>query len=153
MVLLPSRGTLFPHPLAVEGHIVAMSRSLDIERLKSAYLHGIFPWYNEREPVLWWFPKPRAVLFPSSLRVHKSMRSLINRRPWSISWDRAFKEVIRNCAEVPRKGQRGTWITPQMQARYIELHQLGWAHSVEVWEGDVLVGGLYGVLVGRVFFI
>ncbi len=152
MFLLPSRGTLFPHPLAVEGDIVGVTKSLNVERLQSAYLHGIFPWYNEGEPVLWWFPKPRAVLFPSKLRVHKSMRNVLNRRPWRVSWDRAFAEVIRHCAVVPRKGQRGTWITEEIQAGYIQLHHLGWAHSVEVWEGDALVGGLYGVLVGRVFF-
>jgi leucyl/phenylalanyl-tRNA--protein transferase len=131
--------------------LLAAGGDLSPERLLSAYRRGIFPWFGEGDPILWWSPDPRTVLFPEGLRVSRSLRKRLRRRELGASMDRSFGAVIQACA-APRGGDGGTWIVPRMVAAYETLNRLGWAHSVEVWEGDRLVGGLYGVALGRVFF-
>lgn len=131
--------------------LLAIGGDLSPERLLEAYRQGIFPWYSEGQSILWWSPDPRLVLFPSELKVSRSLRKVINKGLFRITMDRAFPEVIRACAE-PREYEDGTWITPDMEAAYLHLHRLGWAHSVEAWHGGELVGGFYGVAIGRVFF-
>lgn len=144
---------VFPDPtLAEEGGLLAVGGDLRPERLVLAYRHGIFPWYSEGRPILWWCPSPRLVLFPSELVVRRSLRKVLRRAPYRITMDERFADVIEACASIPRPGQHGTWITEAMRAAYIELHHLGLAHSVEAWEGDELVGGLYGVSLGTAFF-
>jgi leucyl/phenylalanyl-tRNA--protein transferase len=124
---------------------------LDFATLLAAYRHGIFPWYSEDEPVQWWSPNPRFVLPPGDLRVTDSLRKTMRKPGWTVTLDQAFERVMRACASVPRPGQDGTWITEEMIAAYVELHRRGHAHSVEVsWQGE-LVGGLYGVAIGRIF--
>ncbi|MBN2800311.1 MAG: leucyl/phenylalanyl-tRNA--protein transferase [Deltaproteobacteria bacterium] len=143
---------LFPSPaLADSSGLLAVGGDLSPKRLVLAYASGIFPWYSDDQPLLWWSPDPRMVLHTEELHVHRSLAKRIRRGDYAITMDRAFDRVIRACAEVPRPGQGGTWITEEMMASYQELHRLGYAHSVEAWRGDALVGGLYGVAVGRMF--
>jgi leucyl/phenylalanyl-tRNA--protein transferase len=132
--------------------IVALGGNLSPGMLLSAYRQGIFPWFSPGEPVLWWSPDPRFVLFPSNLHVSRSMRKVLNRNRFRISFDTAFSQVIEECKNIYRKGQNGTWITDSMKTAYEKLHELGYAHSVEVWQGEVLAGGLYGVSLGACFF-
>ena len=142
----------FPDPQqADEQGILCIGGDLSLERLKLAYQLGIFPWYNEGEPIIWWSLNPRFVLFPEELKVAKSMRSYFNNNKFKVTYNKAFKEVIAACKRINRKGQFGTWITNEMEAAYINLHQNGIAHSVEVWRKDQLVGGLYGVATGKIF--
>ncbi len=124
---------------------------LSPERLLAAYREGIFPWYSEGEPLLWWSPDPRFVLFPEELRISRSMRQCLKKQLFRITFDHAFQSVIAACRK-PRPGQDATWITQAMQEAYIALHDLGYAHSVEVWQEESLVGGLYGVSLGHTFF-
>ena len=131
--------------------LLAIGGSLNPQRLKSAYCQGIFPWYNEDQPILWWSPDPRAVLFPEKLHVSRSLRKTLRNNPFTFSMDHAFEAVITACGE-PRLKQQGTWISPEMKAAYCNMHQLGYAHSVECWLHDDLVGGLYGLAFGKVFF-
>jgi len=131
--------------------LLAVGGDLSPRRLLNAYRHGIFPWYSEGQPILWWSPDPRLVLFPDRLRVSRSLRKILRKEMFRITLDQAFPEVIRACA-APRAGDQGTWITPAMQAAYVRLHELGHAHSVEAWLEGKLVGGLYGVAIGRMFF-
>ncbi len=131
--------------------ILALGGDLRVERLLLAYRSGIFPWYEEGQPIIWWAPDPRFVLFPDRLRISKSMQRILRSDRFSSSWDKAFSTVIQHCRHIPRAGQSGTWITPQMEAAYTKLHQKGHAHSIEVWQNNELVGGLYGVIVGRCF--
>lgn len=133
--------------------LLAIGGSLDPDTLLSAYHQGIFPWYSDDQPLLWWSPDPRAVLFPEQLHVSHSLRKTINSGRFSVTADQAFDRVIRACA-TPRTAtdEAGTWITTAMRDAYNQLHQLGYAHSVEVWQADGLVGGLYGLALGRVFF-
>lgn len=131
--------------------LLAIGGDLSPERLKLAYQSGIFPWYNEGDPILWWAPESRMVLFPNELKVSKSMRSLFRKQTFSISCNTAFDEVIEACSSIPRDGQDGTWINDEMIAAYKELHRQGIAKSVEVWKGESLVGGLYGIDLGHVF--
>ena len=143
----------FPPPdQAEESGLLAVGGDLRPERLLLAYSLGIFPWYHEGIPILWYSPDPRTVLEPSALVVSRSLRKAIRRAPYRVTLDTAFGEVIRACAKVPRPGQDGTWITRDMIRAYDRLHELGYAHSVEAWRGDELVGGLYGVSLGRAFF-
>lgn len=143
----------FPHPETADEHgIVAIGGDLSVERLVLAYRHGIFPWFNDDEPVLWWSPDPRFVLFPKDLKVGRSLRKVIRNKGFEVRFDTAFDQVIAYCARLPRPGQGGTWITEEMRQAYLALHQTGWAHSVEVWLNNQLVGGLYGVAMGRFFF-
>ncbi|MFK8266865.1 leucyl/phenylalanyl-tRNA--protein transferase [Capnocytophaga cynodegmi] len=142
----------FPSPeTASEEGIVAYGYDLTPERLLEAYQNGIFPWYNEEEPVLWWSPNPRFVLFPEKLHISKNIKKLLRKNIYQVTYNQSFEEVIRNCASIPRKDQDGTWIHPEMIATYTQLHQLGYAHSVEVWYENQLVGGLYGIKMGNIF--
>jgi leucyl/phenylalanyl-tRNA--protein transferase len=143
---------LFPHPeLAEAGGLLGVGGDLDPDRLLLGYSMGIFPWYSEDQPILWFSPDPRFILHPRDLRVQRSLRKRIRRGDYQITMDRAFEQVISSCQKVPRPGQSGTWITQEMREAYIELHRRGFAHSVEAWEGEELVGGLYGVSIGSLF--
>lgn len=143
---------IFPSPeLAEEDGLLAVGGDLSPERLLLAYRHGIFPWYSDETPILWYSPHERFVLFPDKIKVSKSMRQVIRSGKFSTTENTAFAEVIKACASVPRQDQPGTWITSEMQEAYLKLHRLGFAHSIEVWEGETLAGGLYGVTVGNVF--
>lgn len=138
--------------MADPGGILAFGGDLSPERLLLAYQMGIFPWYNEEDPILWWSPDPRFVLFPNELKVSKSMRPYFNQKKFELTCDQAFEEVIRDC-QAPRDGQHfGTWITEDMVNAYNRLHELGYAHSVEVWQNGEMVGGLYGIALGKCFF-
>jgi len=137
---------MFPHPSeADENGLVAIGGDLSSERLIHAYNNGIFPWFNDDEPLLWWSPDPRMVLFPKELRVSKSMRVVLKKELFKITFNTAFESVIQQCAQVKRDDQDDTWITNDMTVAYIELHKQGIATSVEVWQDEVLVGGLYGI--------
>lgn len=131
--------------------LLAMGGDLSAERLVAAYRHGCFPWYSQGQPLMWWSPDPRTVLFPDELHIPRSLRKTLRQQHFRISYDSAFEQVIHACA-LPRSSDSGTWITPAMQSAYTRLHQLGHAHSVEVWHGQQLVGGLYGIAMGRLFF-
>lgn len=143
---------VFPDVELADDGLIAVGGDLSLERLLLAYKSGIFPWYNEDEPILWWSPNPRFVLFPDELKVSKSMSQLLKRQIFKVTENQCFEEVMRVCGEMPREGQDGTWINEDMVSAYVELYKNGYAHSVEVWENDKLVGGLYGVLLGKVFF-
>ena len=143
----------FPDPADAEPDgLLAVGGDLRPERLVAAYARGVFPWYDERSPILWWSPDPRLVLEPRELHVSRSLARTIRRGTYRVAADTAFEQVIRRCAAKGRPGQRGTWITPEMIAAYCELHRLGFAHSFEAWEGRRLAGGLYGVSLGAAFF-
>lgn len=156
MFILPPASTdlRFPpaHLASPEG-LLAIGGDLRAERLIEAYRHGIFPWYSEGQPILWWSPDPRAVLFPDKLKVSRSLRKTLRSARFTVTLDTCFSEVMEACA-APRTQypDGGTWITPEMREAYERLHQLGLAHSVETWQGGRLVGGLYGVALGAAFF-
>ena len=137
---------------ADESGLLAIGGDLSIERLKLAYSKGIFPWYEDGMPILWWSPDPRMVLFPEKMIISHSLRQSIKKQQFTITIDHAFEKVIRNCAKTTRKGEDGTWITTEMQNAYIRLHEAGYAHSAEAWLEGELVGGLYGVALGKAFF-
>jgi leucyl/phenylalanyl-tRNA--protein transferase len=144
---------IFPPPAMAEpSGVLAIGGDLRPERLLLAYSMGIFPWYSEDMPILWHSPDPRMVLTPATMHAGRSLRKAMRKRPYEIRLDTAFADVIAACAATPREGQRGTWITDEMMDAYIELHRRGLAHSAEAWQGDRLVGGLYGVSIGGVFF-
>lgn len=136
----------FPHvtEASPEG-LLAVGGDLSPERVLHAYRHGIFPWYENEEPILWWSPDPRFVLLPNELKVSKSMQKIIRKGRFRLTKNKAFEEVIDQCALIKREGQQGTWITSEMKEAYIKLHELGYAISVEVWQDRNLVGGLYGI--------
>lgn len=134
-----------------EDGIVAIGGDLSSERLLLAYKNGIFPWFEDDEPLLWWSPPKRMVLFLDELKISKSMRNIINRNIFTITYNTNFREVIKNCQSIKREGQPGTWITNEMVDAYCNLHELGFAKSLEVWQDNKLVGGLYGVDMGNVF--
>ncbi|MCD0468416.1 leucyl/phenylalanyl-tRNA--protein transferase [Flavobacterium sp. JAS] len=136
---------------ADEEGILAVGGDLNPERLKLAYKSGIFPWFNEGEPILWWAPDPRMVLFLDELIVSKSMRNILNRNQFKVTLNKSFKEVILNCQQIKRDGQNGTWISNEMIDAYCKLNEQGMAKSIEVWQDEVLVGGLYGIDLGHVF--
>jgi len=147
-------GYAFPDPaLAMDdpNGLLAVGGDLSMRRLLSAYRQGIFPWYSDGQPILWWSPDPRAVLTPDRLKVSRSLRKTLRQGRFTVTCDQAFAEVIGACAG-PRAGGPGTWITGEMMQAYTGLHRHGIAHSVEAWEGDELAGGLYGVALGRAFF-
>ncbi|MRI34347.1 leucyl/phenylalanyl-tRNA--protein transferase [Endozoicomonas sp. OPT23] len=131
--------------------LLAMGGNLTIDTLLEAYQRGIFPWYNEGEPLLWWSPDPRMVIAPNEVYISSSMKRLLKKKTYKVTFDSAFRDVIDACSE-PRSGQAGTWITEEMKQAYCQLHKAGYAHSVEVWKQDQLVGGLYGVAIDQVFF-
>ena len=141
----------FPDPLTAEGDIVAVGGNLSPGMLLSAYEQGIFPWYNAGDPILWQSPDPRFVIFPRTLHISRTMRKILNRGDFEISFNRDFNAVIRNCGEAERPRQEGTWITEDVIAGYAELHRLGYVHSAESRQNGVLVGGCYGVLLGKIF--
>lgn len=144
---------LFPDPqqaLSDPNGLLAVGGDLSPQRLVEAYYQGIFPWFNEHDPILWWSPDPRAIFIPKRHAVNKSMLKLLKKSPWRFSINKAFTEVIHACSQ-PRLTQQGTWISSDIQQAYIQLHKLGKAHSIEVWDNDELVGGLYGIAVGSVF--
>jgi leucyl/phenylalanyl-tRNA--protein transferase len=147
------REPIFPDPERAEPEgLLAVGGDLAPRRLLTAYAMGIFPWYEAGQPILWWCPSPRLVLFPAELHVGRSLRKVMNARRYEVRCDTAFERVIDRCAEKDRPGQDGTWITDEMRAAYVGLHGLGFAHSIEAWEGDELAGGLYGVSLGGTFF-
>lgn len=131
--------------------MLAIGGDLSAERLILAYQNGIFPWFSDDDPICWYSPHERCVIYPDRIKVSKSMKQTLKNGGFKVTENQAFDKVIANCAKIPRKDQPGTWITTEMQAAYINLHQLGWAHSVEVWKGAELVGGLYGIAIGKVF--
>jgi len=142
-----------PSDLANEDGILAVGGDLSTERLLLAYSQGLFPWFNPDDPILWWSPDPRFVLYPKNLKVAKSMRPYFNQKKFTVTYDTRFEEVMRACQQQYRKGQMGgTWISEEMIESYTQLHELGFAHSVEVWQGAEMVGGLYGISLGKVFF-
>lgn len=142
----------FPKPeLAEDDGLLAVGGDLSPERLMLAYQHGIFPWYSDETPILWYSPHERFVVFPERLKVSSSMNKVMKSGQFRITFDVAFNEVIEACASITRHGETGTWITSEMKAAYIKLHKAGYSHSVEVWENNILVGGLYGVVVNNVF--
>ena len=140
-----------PVHLAEPDGLLAMGGDLSSERLLLAYRNGIFPWY-EGDTILWWCPHPRFVLFPDELKVSKSIKTLLNKNELKFTTNKAFAQVIHHCKETKRPGQDGTWITNEVEKAYCRLHELGYAHSAEVWKNDELVGGLYGIKLDRVFF-
>ena len=131
--------------------ILAVGGDLSVERLLLAYRNGIFPWFDDDEPILWWSPPQRMVVNPQEYKIAKSLRNILNRKIFKITFNQNFSEVIRQCQQMKRNGQQGTWITDSMLEAYIKLHEIGIAKSVEVWQNDDLVGGLYGVDLGKVF--
>jgi len=143
---------IFPKPeLAEPDGLLAVGGDLSAGRLLLAYSQGIFPWYSDNSPILWYSPHERFVLFPDELNVSSSMKRVLNSNRFKVTANACFADVIEACAAVPRKDQDGTWITKDMKEAYINLHQLGHAHSIEVWQGNELVGGMYGIAVGDVF--
>lgn len=144
---------VFPDPaLAHESGILAVGGDLTPERLLLAYASGIFPWFEDDQPILWWSPDPRLILEPDHLHVPRSLAKVQRRGTYDIRWDTAFARVMQRCGTVPRPDQDGTWITQDMLDAYVRLHELGWAHSAEAWRDGELVGGLYGVSLGSAFF-
>ena len=144
---------VFPPPdYADPSGLIAIGGDLSSERLLEAYRVGIFPWYSDDQPILWWSPDPRLVLELDQFKIARSLRKTLKKGIFKVTFDRVFEEVIAACATVDRDGQQGTWITQEMQDAYIKLHGLGFAHSVETWFDNQLVGGLYGVSLGKAFF-
>lgn len=149
---LLSTDLVFPSVnLADKNGLLAIGGDLSAERLLLAYKSGIFPWYNQEEPIVWYSPDPRMVLFPKKLKISKSMKQIIRKNQFRATFNQNFSEVIANCKNSYREGQGGTWITDEMEQAYINLHNFGVAKSVEVWEGNELVGGLYGIDLGHIF--
>lgn len=137
--------------LAEPNGLLCAGGCLSPERLLKAYRQGIFPWYSDDEPILWWSPSPRMVLIPDQLKISRSLKKNLRNKAWRVTANKDFCNVMQACAEA-RAGQEGTWITAEMLAAYTELHECGHAHSIEVWQHNQLVGGLYGLLIGKVFF-
>lgn len=140
-----------PADQAMDDGLLAMGGDMHTERLLLAYRKGIFPWYDGDTP-LWWSPDPRFVLYPQRLKISKSMQALLRKQAFRFSVNQAFTQVIRSCKELQRRGQDGTWITDELESSFITLHQMGHAHSAEAWLGEELVGGLYGIRMGKLFF-
>jgi len=137
---------------ATKEGILAIGGDLSVERLLLAYKSGIFPWYEIDEPILWWSPNPRFVLFPEKLKVSKSMKQILRNKNYVVTVNKSFKDVINSCSKIKRFNQSGTWITNNMIDAYVKLHKLGYAKSIEVWRNNILVGGLYGIDLGNGVF-
>jgi len=152
MIILTSKLFFPPVDTANEDGIVAIGGDLSVERLLLAYRSGIFPWYNNDQPIIWWSPNPRFVLFAEKIKVSRSMQAVIKSREFTFSINKAFKQVIQQCKNIDRNEQDGTWITTEIEKAYTSLHKKGFAHSAETWLNAELVGGLYGVRIGNVFF-
>ncbi|MHA4893932.1 leucyl/phenylalanyl-tRNA--protein transferase [Pedobacter sp. PWIIR3] len=149
---LPDDQVIFPNPrLADPDGLLAVGGDLSLERLLLAYQNGIFPWFSEEDPICWYSPHERCVIYPKDVKVSKSMNKVLKSGMFSVTYNTAFEDVILNCAKIGRKDQPGTWITQEMQVAYIDLFEKGYAGSVEVWMNEKLVGGLYGVILGKVF--
>jgi leucyl/phenylalanyl-tRNA--protein transferase len=140
-----------PHTASSEG-LLAWGGDLTPQRLLHAYAQGIFPWFNDDDPILWWSPDPRLVLYPQDFKISKSFRRVLRNGEYEVRFDHDFVATIRACGQIPRPGQQGTWLHPEMQEAYIELHRRGFAHSIETYMEGELVGGLYGIAMGKVFF-
>ena len=154
-VLILAADTPFPplqQALTEPNGLVAIGGNLTPQRLLNAYRQGIFPWFSPGEPVLWWSPDPRMVLFPQALKIARSLRKVIQQQPFELRMNTQFSAVMQACAATPRPGQSGSWITDEMIAAYSQLHALGYAHSMEAWQDGQLVGGCYGVKIGRMFY-
>lgn len=153
MVRLDENEISFPDPELYDGHegVIAFGGDLSVERVWFGYQLGIFPWYNPGEEILWWCPDPRFVLFPKELKVSKSMRKILNRDVFTFTENQAFAKVIKNCQEISRKGQTGTWLSDELISTFTKLHEYGLAKSIEVWKGEELAGGFYGLQIGNVF--
>ena len=152
MIFQLSDELIFPDPaLSEEDGLLAIGGDLSLQRLILAYQNGIFPWFNEDDPILWYSPPERFVLFPKEIKISKSMRQVLRSKRFEVTHNRDFEAVMKNCASAPRAGQEGTWINSQMLEAYLRLHQKGFAHSVEVWVNKELIGGLYGILMNGVF--
>lgn len=152
MFLLNKELIFPPVEMADENGLLAIGGDLRTERLLLAYRKGIFPWYNEGEPICWWCPDPRFILYPAELKVSSSMKTILNSGKYTFTINRAFTEVIQNCKTITRKGQDGTWISPAVQKAYTLLHKQGLAYSAEAWTDGKLAGGLYGIRLGNIFF-
>lgn len=151
--ILDTANTDFPSPdSADESGLLAIGSNLNVATLLKAYRNGIFPWFNEGDPICWYHPDPRFVLFPDKIKISHSMRNVLNKHLFRFTFDRNFQEVIRNCRMAKRKDDPGTWITDKIEEAYTRLFNAGFAHSAEAWQHNELVGGLYGVLLGKVFF-
>ncbi len=151
MIFLSDKLIFPPVTLADENGLLAVGGDLSPERLLLAYKSGIFPWFNPGEPIIWYSPDPRMILYPSQLKVSKSMRKILDNGNFKVTYNQNFKQVIANCKNIKRKDALGTWITDEMEQAYIQLHNLGIAKSVEVWQNNELIGGLYGIDLGTVF--
>ena len=152
-IYMLSEALLFPPPeLASESGLLAVGGDLSPQRLLAAYRKGIFPWYSEQDPILWWSPDPRMVLYPSRFHVSRSMRRIINKAIFKVTMDTQFDTIIENCARIRIANGEGTWITAEMERAYKRLYRMGFAHSVETWQEGEIVGGLYGVSLGGCFF-
>jgi leucyl/phenylalanyl-tRNA--protein transferase len=144
---------VFPDPEHADADgLLAVGGDLSPQRLLLAYAQGIFPWYSENAPILWWSPDPRLILEPSRIHVPRRLERMLRQGRFRLTLDTVFERVITGCADTPRNGARGTWIVPEMHAAYCRLHELGFAHSIEAWDGDDLAGGVYGVALGGAFF-
>lgn len=149
----PLRATNFPNPkFASDEGLLAYGGDLSSHTLLTAYRKGIFPWYSPDDPILWWSPNPRLVLYPQKFYVRKSFRRVLRSGKFTVTFDRHFDKVINYCASVPREGQKGSWLVPELREAFIRLHEEGFAHSVEVYKDGILVGGLYGIAMGKGFF-
>ncbi|MBQ0712693.1 MAG: leucyl/phenylalanyl-tRNA--protein transferase [Porticoccus sp.] len=154
LILLDSEHPVFPCPdmaLADPDGLLAVGGNLEPSTLLAAYRQGIFPWYEDDQPLLWWSPDPRTVIFPEDIKISRSLRKVLRQKNWDIRLDTAFLSVITQCAAPRKAGHGETWITDEMKAAYVELHRQGYAHSLEIWRDEQLIGGLYGVLIGAVF--
>jgi len=149
---LPAKPVFPDVQLAEPDGLLALGGDLSQERLLAAYRAGIFPWYSQGEPILWWSPDPRCVLFTDQVHCSRSMLKVFKKGHFSVTLNAAFEQVVKQCGRVSRPGQVGTWITPGMLKAYVALHQAGFAHSAEAWQNGVLVGGIYGVSLGSLFF-
>lgn len=150
---LPGHHLVFPHPLTADSEgPLAIGGWLTPAHILLAYQYGIFPWYSEEDPLLWWYTNPRSVLFPDQIYLSKSMKKVLRDATWKVTFDQAFSEVITACQHKTRKNQDSTWIQSEIIDAYSELHQLGYAHSVEVWENSKLIAGLYGLSIGHIFY-
>ena len=152
MFLLSNELYFPPVTEADEEGILAIGGDLSTQRLILAYRNGIFPWYSDDEPIIWWCPNPRFVLFPDEIKISKSMRAVVKKQTYSFTINNCFNNVIKNCKTINREGQSGTWISEEVIDAYTNLHNLGYALSAETWKNNKLVGGLYGVKMGNIFF-
>jgi leucyl/phenylalanyl-tRNA--protein transferase len=151
--ILPVNADFFPHPLlSDQDGLLAIGASISAQSILLAYQFGIFPWNHQDDPLLWWYSHPRFVLFPQKLKISKSMKQIIKSDQFCLTIDTHFEEVMLSCRNIKRKNQDNTWITQELINVFLDLHHKGYAHSIEVWENDELVGGLYGLALGKVFY-